>query len=54
MAKKKKIYFPSKKFSTIEKLEIVHIDLSGPTKTTRFYGERYFMIIVDDFTMMMW
>ena len=45
--------FSSKKFTTIEKLEIVHIDISGPTKTKGFYGERYFMILVDDFSRMM-
>ena len=33
---------------------IVHIDLSGPVRTRGFYGERYFMIFVDDFTRMMW
>ena len=36
------------------KLEIVHTDLSGPTETRGFYGERYFMIIVDNFSRMMW
>ena len=35
-------------------MEIVHTNLSGPTKTREFYGERYFMILVDDFTRMMW
>ena len=49
-----KVSFPSKKFTTIVKLEIVHIDLSGPTRTRGFYGERYFMIFVDDFTRMVW
>ena len=33
---------------------MVHIDLSGPSRTRGFYGERYFMILVDDFTRMMW
>ena len=40
--------------STTKKLEIVNTDLSGPTRTRGFYGERYFMIFVDDFTIMMW
>jgi len=35
-------------------LEIVHKDLSCPTKTRAFYGERYFLILVDDFTRMIW
>ena len=54
MAKKKKVSFPSKKFTTIKKMEIVHIDLSDPTRTRGFYGERYFIFFVDDFTTMMW
>ena len=54
MAKQKRSSFPSKKFTLVEKLEIVHTNLSGPTRTRGFYGERYFMILVDDFTKMMW
>ena len=33
---------------------MVHTNLSGPTRTIGFYGERYIMIFVDDFTRMMW
>ena len=54
MAKKKKVSFPSKKLATTTKLEIIHTYLSGPTRTRGFYGERYFMIFVDDFTRIMW
>ena len=54
LAKQRKVYFPSKKFTTTKKLEIVHTDLSGPYGTSGFYGERYFIIFVDDFTRMMW
>ena len=46
MAKQLKVSFPSMKFTTREKLEFVHIDLSGPIKTKGFYGERYFMILL--------
>lgn len=45
MAKQKKVSFPRKKFTTIEKLEIVPTYLSGPTRKRRFYGEMYFMIL---------
>ena len=48
-----RISFLYKKFTTIAKLEIVHTDLSGPIKTKRFYGERYFMILVDELSRMM-
>ena len=54
LAKKKKVSFPSKKFTTTKNLEIVHTDMSGPSRTRGFYGEMYFMIFVDDFTRMMW
>ena len=53
LAKKSKTSFPSKKYTTTVKLEIVHRDLSSPTKTRGFYGEMYFMILVDDFSRMM-
>ena len=35
MTKLKKIYFPRKMFTTTKKLEIVHTNLSGPTKKRR-------------------
>ena len=54
MAKKKNIYFTNKKFTATEKLDIVHTDLSGPSRIRGFCGERYVMIFVDDFTRMMW
>lgn len=40
-------------FSTSMKLEIVHMDLSGPIKTRAFYVERYSIILVDYFARMM-
>ena len=54
MAKHNRTYFPSRKITTTMKLEIVHTDLTGPTKTKVCYCERYFMILVDDFSRMMW
>ena len=54
LANQKKVSFPNKKFTTTKDLEIVHTNLSHPTRTRGFYGERYFMIFVDDFTRMMW
>jgi transposase InsO family protein len=44
--------FKSKEYSTIRPLEIVHIDLVGPTTTKGLKGERYFMLLVDDYTRM--
>ena len=54
LAKKKKVSFPNNKFGNKEKMELVYTDLSGPSRTREFYGERYFMILVDDFTRTMW
>ena len=54
MTKKKKISFPGKKFEISTKLEILHTNLSGPTKKREFYDGRYFMILVDYFNRMMW
>jgi hypothetical protein len=50
--KKTKTRFKSKEYSTTRPLEIVHIDLVGPTTTMGLKGERYFMLLVDDYTRM--
>jgi hypothetical protein len=44
--------FKSKEYSTTRPLEIVHTDLVGPTTTKGLKGERYFMLLVDDYTRM--
>ena len=31
-------------------LEILHLDLIGPTRTEFLEGKRYIMVVVDDFT----
>ena len=35
-------------------LELVHMDLCGPTRTKIPQGEYYFMLIIDDYTRMTW
>lgn len=35
-------------------LDIVHTDLCGPTRVKHFQGDRYFMLIIDDYSRMMW
>jgi transposase InsO family protein len=47
-----KTRFKSKEYSTTRPLEIVHTDLVGPTTTKGLKGERYFMLLVDDYTRM--
>jgi hypothetical protein len=50
--KQTKTRFKSKEYSTTKPLEIVHIDLVGPITTKGLKGERYFMLLVDDYTRM--
>ena len=35
-------------------LELLHLDLMGPTGTESFGGKRYIMVLVDDFTWYTW
>ena len=35
-------------------LELLHLDLMGPTGTESFGGKRYIMVLVDDFTRYTW
>jgi hypothetical protein len=50
--KQTKTRFKSKEYSTTRPLEIVHIDIVGPTTTKGLKGERYFMLLVDYYTRM--
>jgi hypothetical protein len=48
--KKTKTKFKSKEYSTTRPLEIVCIDLVEPTIMKGLKGEKYFMLLVDDYT----
>jgi hypothetical protein len=48
--KKTKTMFKSKEYSMTRPLEIVDIDLVGPTTTKGLKGDKYFMLLVDDYT----
>jgi transposase InsO family protein len=50
--KQTKTNFKSKEYSTTKPLKIVHTDLVGPTTTKGLKCERYFMLLVDDYTRM--
>ena len=54
LGKKTRIRFKTKEYSTSKPLELVHIDLCGPTRTKSLQGESYFMLFIDDFTRMAW
>jgi hypothetical protein len=44
--------FKSKDYTTMRPLEIVHTYLVRPTRTKGLKGEKYFMLLVDDYTRM--
>jgi hypothetical protein len=44
----------NKGICNFQPLELVHIDLCGPTRTKILQGERYFMLFIDDYTRMTW
>jgi hypothetical protein len=39
---------------TSRNLELLHMDLMGPTRTTSLGGRRYILVIVDDFSRYTW
>ena len=52
--KQTKVEFKTKEYSTTKELELMHIDLCGPMRTEGLKGEKYFMLLVDDYTIMTW
>jgi hypothetical protein len=50
--KKTNTKFKSKEYSMTRPLEIMHTNLVGPTRTKGLKGEKYFMLLVDDYTRM--
>ena len=55
LGKQKKAKHPSTQTSATSKpLELLHMDLMGPTRTKSLGGKRYIMVMVDDFTRFTW
>ncbi|XP_059668781.1 uncharacterized protein LOC132313857 [Cornus florida] len=52
--KQTKVAFPSKEINTSSALDLIHMDLCGPTRTTSIGGSKYFMLLIDDFSRMVW
>ena len=44
----------TQKSATSRPLELLHLDLMGPTRTESLGGKRYIMFVVDDFTRYTW
>jgi hypothetical protein len=52
--KQTKVTFNTKEHSTTKPLQLIHIDLFGPTRTKTLQGEYYFILFIDYYTRMMW
>ena len=52
--KQSRLPFKQAFWRAIEKLKLIHIDLSGPHKTPYLNGSRYFLIFIDDYSRMCW
>lgn len=54
MGKKFRRNFKSilEKYNSI--LDLIHTNLCGPTRTKSFQGDKYFMLIIDDYSRMCW
>ena len=51
LGKQTKAKHPSTQTSTTSRpLELLHLDLIGPTRTESLGGKRYILVVVDDFT----
>lgn len=49
-----RVEFRAKENSTSKSLEVVHIDLCGPMRTKGLNGEQYFMLLINDYTRIIW
>ena len=55
MGKQVKSKHPSvTEVQTSRPLELLHIDLMGPTRVQSFGGKKYILVVVDDFTKYTW
>lgn len=54
ISKMTSISFKSKNGIFENVLDLVHTNLCGPMRTKSYYGDRYFMIFIGDYSKMMW
>ncbi|RVW82656.1 Retrovirus-related Pol polyprotein from transposon RE1 [Vitis vinifera] len=53
--KQTRLPFPQKAtWKSTQKLQLVHIDVSGPQKTPSLKGSKYYIAFIDDFTRFCW
>lgn len=53
MGKMTRSNFTSKSYTSKGILDLEHIDLCGPMKVQSYYGDKYFILFVDDYSRMM-
>ena len=53
-AKQKKLPFPLSSSVSSACFDLVHIDIWGPASTSSFYGHKFFLTIVDDYSRFTW
>jgi hypothetical protein len=55
MGKLTRVQFKLKSFTYLEKpLQLIHMDLCGPSRKEGTRGESYFMMAIDDFSRLTW
>ena len=47
-------FLVNKAWRAIEKLQLIHTNVCGPMRTASLSGNRYFMVLVDDFSRICW
>ena len=52
LGKQTGVSFKIKEHMTSHHLEIIHLDICGPTRTKILQGDHYFMLLIDDYTRM--
>lgn len=53
-AKQTRLTFPSNSIKICNCFDLIHVDLWGPYSTLIFYGIKYFLTIVSDFSIITW
>ncbi|XP_030941984.1 uncharacterized protein LOC115967010 [Quercus lobata] len=54
LGNRRKLSIQALRSTTSRPLELLHLDLIGPTRTESLGGKRYIMVVVDDFTRYTW
>lgn len=50
LAKQTRLSFPNSSIYSIEPFDLIHYDIWAPHKIESYFGARYFLTIVDDYS----